>query len=75
MIYLFAAVVIAFLAYMYVTEQRNRAERRELYQRIQAPQQAVSQAAVAQAADPGSTYVAPDDDEAWEKYMDELRSI
>lgn len=57
-----------FLLYMFLTERRHQIERRELYHRIQAPQQVINEIAAEQVTAPLETYVPVDDDESFHRY-------
>ena len=74
MIFAFLGLVLAILVYLYLTEIRHEQERRELYQRIQAPQIAVNEMVAEQIVDPLETYISIDDDEAFNKYRTEANS-
>jgi len=67
MIYLLIVVGL-FLVSFYLMEVHHARERRELYQRIQAPQLAVNEMIAEQITDPLETYVPIDDDVAYSEY-------
>ena len=59
---------VAFLLFYSLQEDRHRDERKELYQRIQAPQQVVNEVIAQSVSDPQETYIPIHDDQAFQTY-------
>jgi hypothetical protein len=69
----FAAVelvtIFAFLAAMVAQQAHAHRERRELYQRIQAPEAEINKRIVEQSDNSAVPYVTPNDDQGWTEYI------